>query len=88
VGEYRPNGFRLYDMHGNVYEWCQDWYDEDYYGSSPANDPAGPSSGSSRVSRGGSWCYGPSDIRSANRNWGTPDDRDSFVGFRVVVECE
>ena len=53
VGSYPANGFGLYDMHGNVWEWCQDWYEADYYAKSPAVDPPGPASGSLRVRRGG-----------------------------------
>ncbi len=53
VGSYAPNAFELYDMHGNVWEWCGDWYDESYYANSPVNDPPGPASGTVRVRRGG-----------------------------------
>src|SRR5262249_15422458 len=55
VGTFKPNGFGLYDMHGNVLQWCQDWYDKDYYTKSPKKDPQGPSSGENRVGRGGAW---------------------------------
>jgi formylglycine-generating enzyme required for sulfatase activity len=85
VGGKQPNGFGLYDMHGNVSEWCQDWYDEDYYASSPATDPQGPSSGHRRVLRGGEWQLLPTDLRSACRSDLMPDYRLNLDGFRVVT---
>jgi len=86
AGKYKPNAFGLYDMHGNVWEWCSDWYDEKYYASSPATDPRGPDSGSFRVLRGGSCFYVPYFVRCAYRYYGAPDLRSAGVGFRVVLE--
>ncbi len=71
-------------MNGNVWEWCSDRYDENYYESSPVFNPQGPSSGTSRVLRGGSW-YDDDDLRSADRDWIYLGYRDFSLGFRIVV---
>ena len=86
VGQQQPNAWGLYDMLGNVWEWCQDWYDANYYGNSPTEDPRGPSSGSNRVLRGGSWSGGAGVVRVAYRDGGSPDSRTDGIGFRCVRE--
>jgi sulfatase modifying factor 1 len=88
VGLKKPNAFGLYDMHGNVFEWCHDYRGDDYYKQSPAKDPPGPTSGSSRVLRGGSWPDDTRFSRSAFRLRYVADDRDDFNGFRLVRELD
>jgi formylglycine-generating enzyme len=84
VGSYPPNAFGLYDMHGNVWEWCQDWYDKGYYRYCDKQDPQGPEKGEARVLRGGSWYYYGRYCRSALRRRIEPGDRNFDFGFRVV----
>ena len=78
------NAFGMYDMSGNVYEWCNDWYGSTYYSTSPSTDPAGPSSGTYRVLRGGYWCSYSGYCRSSDRGSYDPDTRVSYFGFRVA----
>jgi formylglycine-generating enzyme required for sulfatase activity len=84
VGEKRPNAFGLNDMQGNVWEWCQDWYDDSYYGQSSDANPSGPTRATSRVDRGGGWGSSARLCQSANRGRITPDDRSGRLGFRVA----
>ena len=85
VGGKRANPWAFYDMHGNVFEWCADRYDKDYYAMSPVDDPAGPFAGSSRVDRGGSGWHPAEICRSAVRIPDSPGFRSLDVGFRVSL---
>jgi uncharacterized protein (TIGR02996 family) len=85
VGSYPPNAFGLYDMHGNVWEWCADWFRQDYYARCPMVDPTGPQRGTERVMRGGSFHYGADCCRSAYRGSNAPSYRDIIIGFRVAM---
>ncbi|MBF0163167.1 MAG: SUMF1/EgtB/PvdO family nonheme iron enzyme [Magnetococcales bacterium] len=85
VGMFMPNGFGLYDMIGNVWEWVADWYAPSYYASSPKEDPKGPSQGFFRTARGGSWAVWPDYARTANRTGIDPTHPDVHVGFRLVM---
>ena len=86
VGQKSPNELGIYDMSGNVYEWCQDWWG--IYSSSPQTNPTGPSSGSYRVLRGGSWRYNARSCRVSYRDYDTPDSRNFNYGFRLALEAE
>lgn len=91
VGQKQPNGLGFYDMSGNVYEWCSDWYREGYYSKSPRNNPQGPSSGGfnlfewglTKVSRGGSWDSPMTFMRLADRGWFGRSNKFNDVGFRL-----
>jgi formylglycine-generating enzyme len=89
VGKFKPNAFGLYDMHGNVYQMCADWYSAKYYAESPAYDPTGPDGpgpANTHVLRGSCWTFGPITARSANRYWGSLGFNcwAGWTGFRVA----
>ncbi len=88
VGSYQTNAWGLYDMHGNVLEWCQDWYDAGYYAKSPTNDPTGSVSGTMRIVRGGAWFYAANYQRSAFRRSNLPTFRGNVIGFRLVAAAK
>jgi formylglycine-generating enzyme required for sulfatase activity len=82
VNSYSPNAYGLYNMHGNVWEWCADWYGD--YTTAAQTNPTGPSTGTSRVVRGGSWGYNAQGCRSANRGGYDPNTLINAVGFRLA----
>jgi formylglycine-generating enzyme required for sulfatase activity len=83
VGQKKPNAWGLYDMHGNVFEWCGDWFNE--YPKGAVSDPTGPKEGVLRVNRGGSWEFGAASGRSATRFFTAPFGRGDWIGFRVAL---
>ena len=87
IKSFSPNTWGLYDMHGNVCEWCQDWYNGDYL-IGAVSDPQGPDTGVARVNRGGGWYLKARYARSALRGYNSPDVRYDNLGFRLVKEVE
>jgi len=88
VGQLTPNAWGLYDMHGNVHEWCQDWFDRGYYRQSPSQAPGGPAEGLAKSLRGGDWGSDKWYCRSASRSLSAPSRRSNRVGFRIIKETD
>jgi formylglycine-generating enzyme required for sulfatase activity len=89
AGQFDKNAWGLCDLHGNVFEWCQDWYEKDYYRRSPRTDPAGPPNGQYKVLRGGSWAQAGNKCRAAYRHYWVPGAAPTNEnGFRVVLEVD
>lgn len=84
VGQLQPNAWGLYDLHGNVGEWCQDWFAPHYYRDSPPEDPPGPASGALKINRGGHWQAPALLCRAALRGYDAPTERNQLIGFRLV----
>ena len=85
MGQKQANELGIYDMSGNVYEWCQDWYDHVYYGKSPSTNPCNNASASDRVCRGGSWYLDAWRCRASDRCTGAPDNRRDSLGLRLAL---
>jgi formylglycine-generating enzyme required for sulfatase activity len=87
VAQLQPNALGIFDLSGNVYEWCQDWYQKDFYTISPPQNPMGPNTGIYRVYRGGSWYSKAIHAEVTYRDYDTPDNRDEDLGFRVALSA-
>jgi formylglycine-generating enzyme required for sulfatase activity len=85
VGQFPPNSFGLYDIAGNVWEWCSDWYAREYYASAPDNNPEGPAEGQYKVIRGGSWADVAKYLTSAYRSWARPAEETPTIGVRCAA---
>ena len=88
IGMYEPNGYGLYDMSGNAWEYCYDWYDSRYYDVSPKKNPTGPETGTRKMTRWGAWDNASEEGRLTARDWDPITERDSIVGFRCVLDCD
>jgi formylglycine-generating enzyme len=86
VGQKRANGLGLHDTIGNVWEWVNDWQEENYYQNSPSSDPQGPTNGTSRVARGGAWYTTPGFVRVSVRTWNVPSLRNDSYGLRCASD--
>jgi len=86
VGQKKPNELGIYDMTGNVREWCHDWYDEDYYSNSETKNPKGPSEGRTRVNKGGKWNDYPVSLRISYRGYATSSLGTFGIGFRIIKD--
>ncbi|UCD35147.1 MAG: formylglycine-generating enzyme family protein [Nitrospiraceae bacterium] len=84
VGSYRPNVLGIHDLSGNVYEWVQDWQEDDYYARSPKENPRGPAQGTYKLMRGGAWDLQPDTARTTSRYWNIPGARAVCIGFRLA----